>query len=135
LEPNSQMVYLSRRVVFDETKFLAKSPIIPHGSCRITTPPSSPILFQLASLSPSPGSLLPAPQTIPPVSPPLSPAFTPSSPSVSTSISPDPPSPASPDHLHTEPPSPPSLPSSIPNQLIPLSNRPVTRSQTGSSKP
>jgi hypothetical protein len=65
LEPNSQKVYFSRHVVFDEAKFPAKSLTIPHGSCCITTPPNSPILFQPASLSPSLGCLLQAPQTIP----------------------------------------------------------------------
>jgi hypothetical protein len=79
LEPHSKKVYLSRSVVFDEAKFLAKSPNIPQGSCSITTPPGSQILFQPANLSPSSPVPIPLLQTPAPASPIPLPTLSPTS--------------------------------------------------------
>jgi len=44
LDPNTNKVFLSRSVVFDETQFPAKSKSISHGSCRVTATSDEPLV-------------------------------------------------------------------------------------------
>jgi hypothetical protein len=131
LDPHSQKVYLSRNVVFDESNFPVKTPSLSQGSCKITTPPGAPILFQpatLSHLSLAPPSN-PAPASPNPVSylPPTPlPTTAPTSPSLPTPLPPSPPLDLIPFPILAPP---------LPDQLAVPSNCLVTRFQTGSSKP
>jgi hypothetical protein len=133
LEPQSQKVYLSRNVVFDETNFPAKGHTLTSGSCTITTPLDTPIIFHPAQLSPSP-TLDPYPSPTPPqplLQPPIPdiPSSSPIVPSLHTSP------PASPNLSSPLQPNPDPLPFTIPVPLFVPSNRRITRSLIGSSKP
>jgi hypothetical protein len=45
LEPQTQKVYISRHVVFDESKFPAKGTSFPQGSCTVTATPGNSLPF------------------------------------------------------------------------------------------
>lgn len=44
-EPLTQKVYISRSVVFDETRFSARDKPTSHGSCKITVRTESPVMI------------------------------------------------------------------------------------------
>jgi hypothetical protein len=151
LDPTTHKVYLSRNVIFDETKFPAKNPSISLGSCRITASPSNSLVLIPCQLSTdstcSPAASPHQPITFSPsVSPNqpdlLQPAPSSSSAHIESSDSPPSPTLSVESSSHTDPQPDLSPLHQFPQPFLPHPSSPtppihriVTRSQTGHLKP